>query len=753
MAGIYLTAGKDGTLAATAQGNIRLDAAELANQSENGRTLLRAGQDITIGTQRTEQLQANHFDNDNHIIRGEQLDAGSTIRTRGQLLLSAGRDLRADAADISGETVLAQAGRDIVIGSGTQTELVDDASKHTGRTGGGRKQTNTSNIRTEAQTAVGSSVLADHLQLHAGRDMTVSGSQVIANEQNRLTADGRIQIRAAENTADSQTYEREQRSGLVGGFKDGVASVGYSKSDNSLQQNAQHRSLTLSQVGSIRGDTVIVAGQELDAQAARLAAGGNLHLQGKEVNLDAGHVSSSWQTEQRSKQSGFAVGFTYDVYTAARNAYERTKGNGGYSNSWVGKWMQHESAMSKAVMAASTPVVVTGGRSRSLSEKSRQHSEAVVTSATAGKNLSIVATQGSINSQGAKLSAEGDAVLQAAEHIRLGFAADEQSQHSRSRRSGFSIDNRDHLTAGGTFNDRSQGEAELSRLTGTQLSAGGRASLQAERGDISLIGSSAVAEQDLTLRAGGDIRLLSSQNSSRSSEREISSGIGSAVISDTEHFNGWMKHTRQERQQQVEQVRSQLGSLNGSVRMHAGENYVQQVADVVAAQDIGIDAKRIDILTDHNRGSRYSAERDVKIGNFAKISSPILDLINAVEGTVKGKEDGRTRALQGMAAAAKGYSTVAGNGALFKAEVGFGFKTARSQAERIDAHVGGRLHIESLQDQLEQSSKQSQGGVRVQVSFGTAWEVSGNYSAAQTSGSSRSVAEQSGLFAGQSQHP
>ena len=355
------------------------------------------------------------------------------------------------------------------------------------------KQTNTSNIRTEAQTAVGSSVLADNLQLHAGRDMTVSGSQVIANEQNRFTADGRIHIRAAENTAASQTYEREQRSGLVGGFKDGVASVGYSKSDNSLQQNAQHRSLTLSQVGSIRGDTVIAAGQELDAQAARLAAGGNLRLQGKEVNLDAGHVSSSQQTEQRSKQSGFAVGFTYDVYTAARNAYERTKGNGGYSNSWVGKWMQHESAMSKAVMAASTPVVVTGGRSRSLSEKSRQHSEAVVTSATAGKNLNIVATQGSINSQGAKLSAEGDAVLQAAEHIRLGFAADEQSQHSRSRRSGFSIDNRDHLTAGGTFNDRSQGDAELSRLTGTQLSAGGRASLQAERGDISLIGSSAVA--------------------------------------------------------------------------------------------------------------------------------------------------------------------------------------------------------------------------------------------------------------------
>ena len=131
----------------------------------------------------------------------------------------------------------------------------------------------------------------------------------------------------------------------------------------------------------------------------------------------------------------------------------------------------------------------------------------------------------------------------------MGFAADEQSQNARSRRSGFSIDNRDHLTPGGTFNDRSQGEAELSRLTGTQLSAGGRASLQAERGDISLIGSSAVAEQDMVLQAGGDIRLLSGRNSSRSREQEVGSGIGSAVISDTEHFNGWMKHSREDEQQ------------------------------------------------------------------------------------------------------------------------------------------------------------------------------------------------------------
>jgi len=45
-------------------------------------------------------------------------------------------------------------------------------------------------------------------------------------------------------------------------------------------------------------------------------------------------------------------------------------------------------------------------------------------------------------------------------------------------------------------------------------------------------------------------------------------------------------------------------------------------------------------------------------------------------------------------------------------------------------------------------SKESQVGGRVQVSFGTAWDVSGNASASKANGSYKAVGEQSGLFAG-----
>ncbi|RPD83125.1 adhesin, partial [Neisseria weixii] len=75
-------------------------------------------------------------------------------------------------------------------------------------------------------------------------------------------------------------------------------------------------------------------------------------------------------------------------------------------------------------------------------------------------------------------------------------------------------------------------------------------------------------------------------------------------------------------------------------------------------------------------------------------------------------------------------------------------KGATATANRIDADVKGRLNIESVQDHIEQENKQTGAGVRVQVSFGTAWEASGNFSQSKASGSSDTVSVQSGLFAG-----
>ena len=489
--------------------------------------------------------------------------------------------------------------------------------------------------------------------------------------------------------------------------------------------------------------------------------------------------------------------------------------------------------------------------------------------------------------------AEGDALLYARDDIRLLAAADSRRQTGSSKRSGFSIDNRDHITPFGTFNDQGQAAGEIGSISGSTLSVGGKTRLLAEKGNIAVSGSSLVSQDDLLLKAGGDIDIRAAEHRQSQSERQVSSGIGSAVISDTEHFSGWMKNRRENEGKETRQAASQIGSLKGGVRIDAGGAYRQTGSDVAAARDIDISAQSVDIRAADNHGRSRQSERDLKIGTFAKISSPLIDLVNAAEGAAKSKADDRTRALQGLAAGAQAYQLADGVGkvadavknqtgqqgaVLLSVEAGFGFKTAskeqnqnyrqsresslkaggdinirsregditvqgsnitagdtirldsardillqsaqdsqhqdgknrnagvqvgvgvsvgaqtgvyiyaeaaygkgknrsdsqthqntllqsdklqlsskgntvlngaQAHAKRIDAEVGGTLHIESPQDTVEQESKQSGGGIRAQVALGTAWSVSGNYNQSKANGHSRSVGSQSGLFAGE----
>ena len=59
------------------------------------------------------------------------------------------------------------------------------------------------------------------------------------------------------------------------------------------------------------------------------------------------------------------------------------------------------------------------------------------------------------------------------------------------------------------------------------------------------------------------------------------------------------------------------------------------------------------------------------------------------------------------------------------------------------------MSIISAQDRVDQDTKQTSIGGRVQASLGTAWQASGNLSSSNASGSSNGVDQQSGLFAGE----
>ena len=373
--------------------------------------------------------------------------------------------------------------------------------------------------------------------------------------------------------------------------------------------------------------------------------------------------------------------------------------------------MSQADAIGKAGMAAFTPVVITAKNQKFNRDSYNSTIQSVATEANAQGNLNIIADGGSLYSQGAQLSAGKDAQLAATQHIILDVAQDTQTQDAHSQQKGWNIDTRDHIAPGGVYNNRELGDANTQKQRATQLSVGGTTNLYTEKGDINLIGTTIASQKDLAIAAAHDLNITSTQNSQNQSEIKTNRGIGSAQISDTEKFFGYMKGDHNNNSTGVEQQRAQVGSLEGNVNLTAGNNYNQKVADVVAKQDLNITAKQIHVLDDKNLGQQHQDDHDLKVGVFAKVTSPILDLIDSVDKAHKSQADDRTKALQVMATGAQAYQLYdtanrvaqdaaalnAGKDAqgatLLKAEAGIGYKTSKSQQDNTMAQAqGNRLN-------------------------------------------------------------
>ncbi|MFW1775337.1 hemagglutinin repeat-containing protein, partial [Acinetobacter seifertii] len=881
IAGLYVGNGStvqsnQATLVVDVAGNTVLKAAELNNS--NGATVINTVGNVDIGTVQTGYKLTTYQDVRNNATSQKTQDIGSQINSTDSLLIS-GQNIKVKGSALNSvqDTTQLSAVDELNIEEGRKTSQFDSQSynKHKGVL----SSKSTSNlVHNQSDEAIASTVEGNKVILDA-KNINIQGSQVVSKELTQIQAKENIKITTAENQYSNQQEQTVKKSGFNASLSDGAASVGYAKSNLNTKEDGKSTTLAQSVIRSQTGDTTIIAGKDLTAEAAILDAGKNLNLKGANVNLNAAYTTDEKYSEVHSKQSGISVGVTYSPALAAKSAYDKSMGDNQYSDSAIGKIMSQANAIDKGLMAAQTPIVISGGSKKTEQTKNTFSSQAVVTQVAAKGNLNIIATEGSINSQGAQLSAEGDALLHAKENINLAYAQDHSAQTADRKQKGFSTDSRDWIAPGGVFNNQEQGQANTSKTTGTQLSVGGKTTLQTEQGDINILGSSIASQGDVNLNAARDINIKSTQNSQSQSEHSSNKGIGSAQISDTEKFFGYMNGNSQSNSNDIEQQRSQVGSLTGNVNIQAGNQYTQQVADIVAKKDLNISAQQINVLEDHTRGSSSSAADDLKIGIFAKVSSPILDLINSIDKTAHSKADDRTQALQAVAAGAQGYQTYSDikGGALFKAEAGIGFSTSENQqnssyatsqqnnlkaggnvnltstngdihlqntqvkaedkinldsaknivlesgqsqnkadgknsnaglsvgygvsvgaqtgvyiygeagygkgsnhldnttqnnttlnaeqinlksqgdttlrgaqanANRIDANVGGQLKVESLQDTVEQSSNQMGVGGRVQASFGTAWQASGNFSSSQASGNSNSVNQQSGLFAG-----
>ncbi|WP_118847201.1 hemagglutinin repeat-containing protein, partial [Neisseria lactamica] len=456
MAGIYITGKEKGVLAAQAGKDINIIAGQISNQSEQGQTRLQAGRDINLDTVQTGKHQATHFDADNHVIRGSTNEVGSSIQTKGDVTLLSGNNLNAKAAEVGSAngTLAVSAKNDINISAGINTTHVDDASKHTGRSGGGNKLIITDKAQSHNETAQSSTFEGRQVVLQAGNDANILGSNVISDNGTRIQAGNHVRIGTTQTQSQSETYHQTQKSGLMS------AGIGFTigSKTNTQENQSQSNEHTGSTVGSLKGDTTIVAGKHYEQIGSTVSSPeGNNTIHAQSIDIQAAHNKLNSNTTQTYEQKGLTVAFSSPVTDLAQQAIavaQSSKQVGQSKNDRVNAmaaanagWQAYQTGKSAQNLAKGTTnakqvsISITYGEQQNRQTTQVQANQAQASQIQAGGKTTLIATgaaeQSNINIAGSDVAGKAGTGLIADNDITLQSAEQSNTERSQNKSAGW----------------------------------------------------------------------------------------------------------------------------------------------------------------------------------------------------------------------------------------------------------------------------------------------------------------------------
>ena len=152
-----------------------------------------------------------------------------------------------------------------------------------------------------------------------------------ATEGLTVLADGNVVIEGAENSYASSYSKETKRRGFTNGFSGGRLSVGYGISEDGEQTSSSDHYYSAALIGSETGDVNIYAGKDAAIRGSQVVAGtGDILLSGENVTIDSQYNISDYTERQWSKKSGLSIsvganGTLGNVISAASSLSEQSR--------------------------------------------------------------------------------------------------------------------------------------------------------------------------------------------------------------------------------------------------------------------------------------------------------------------------------------------------------------------------------------------------------------------------------------------
>ncbi|MBQ4776496.1 hemagglutinin repeat-containing protein [Pectobacterium versatile] len=549
VAGMYVQ-GDDGKLLLQAGRDVNLQAAQLVSSGENSQTQIAATRDINMTTVTTGSSDNVVWDKDNHVTQRLTQVQGSDVTSDGNITLNAGNNINAQAAKLNADRQLAlTATNDINLGSASSQEYLDMNSKVKG-SGFLSKRTTTTRAGYDATLANGSSLGGENISVTAGNNLNITGSDVAADRDLALRAGNDLNVTAAEESRDSWSMKKTTKSGLMssGGIGFFVGSI--KESSTSDTAALTHNNSTL---GSVDGDTSLVAGNNIAVQGSDVIAGNDINMVANNITIDAANNQSTTDTTYERKQTGLTLALSGAIGSAINTAYTSAKAADEQQDGRMASLQKLKSGLA-GVQAAQAAVLASQnatdqnaiGVSLSLStskSKSESHSEAVNASGStvqAGNNINLVATgsengaDGDLTIGGSQLKAGNDVLLSANRDINLLSAQNTQLQTGKNSSSGGGVGISIGAGQGGAgisvFANASKGSGNENgdglTHTETTVDAGNKLTVNSGR-DTTLRGAQLSADQ-VVANVGRNLTLQSEQDVNNYDSKQKNSSAGAS---------------------------------------------------------------------------------------------------------------------------------------------------------------------------------------------------------------------------------
>ena len=600
---------------------------------------------------------------------GQRTEAyvGSTVKATGNVLLKAPDALNVTGSSVSAGGQLTARATDIMIGAGMATQSSSNSDYETYQSLVANQKAHQVGTTTSTH-ATGSMLSGAAIDLGAAHDVSVMGSQVVADNDVVIRAGNNVTIGTVTETTSQTSIAKSTKNGVFG---EGL-SVTLGQQKQSLEQLAQQNTEVGSVVGTSAGKVSVQDGGDYTQRASDVIGTGGITVTAQNISVEAGKATYQSEMHERQRQAGFTQGISSPVLTAAKSAeqsYDRSKE---VQDERLQKVLQAKAALesAKAVQEAQkalaagpdqafgVKVSASVGASSSRSDSVSSGTQSIGSSLQSGGDIALRATgngeagSGDLGVAGSQISGN-NVSLSAADALMLQSAQNTSSDRSSNKSSGgsvglgisaganglgLSLDIAAQIAKGKTNGDSlSHTESVISAANQLALSSGG---------DTTLKGAQASGEQ-ITANVGDNLNLESQQDKSTYDSQQKSGGVGLSIpiLGTTASASGYYSQDKLKSDYLSVQEQTGLYAGNGGFDINVGGNTDLKGAVIASTAEGSKNTHSTDTLTHSNL--QNTADWSAKSAGFSAstdmVSNPLamgMAALGTAANTLGGGNDG-----------------------------------------------------------------------------------------------------------------